>query len=333
MRHRSRSLVLWPLGIIILLWLSSGLYVVSPGERALVFRFGRLLDPSGQGPGLHVHLPWPVDMMQKTSMSAMRRVEIGFRTQPTNWGEDVRSYQWESRHIVGKYTKKPEESIMFTGDENFIDINTIVQYQVAEITSFLLHVEDPETLVKSAAEEAIRIVVAMEPLDDLLTSERSRVEKQILEVLHKTLANNDAGIKVTAVKLQDVHPPLEVVDAFREVASAREDKNRLINEAYAYRNEVLPRARGNVVGEIHKAEAEKQERIHHARGEAQKFMALFGEYQKAREVTEVRMFLETMEQSLTGLEKFIVEPNASKEPLDLRFFKGQEAEIYEGVER
>lgn len=333
MRRRSRSLVLWPLGIIVLLWLSSGLYVVGPGERALVFRFGRLMDSLGQGPGLHVRVPWPVDAVQKTSMSAIRRVEIGFRTQPTNWGGDVRSYQWESRHVVGKYTKKPEESIMFTGDENFIDVNTIVQYQVAEITSFLLYVEDPETLVRSAAEEAIRIVVAMEPLDDLLTSERSRVEKQILEVLQKTLANDDAGIKATAVKLQDVHPPIEVVDAFREVASAREDKNRLINEAYAYRNEVFPKARGSVVGEIHKAEAEKQERIHHAQGEAEKFVALFGEYQKAREVTEVRMFLETMEQSLTGLEKFIVEPNASKEALDLRFFKGQEVEFYEGAGR
>ncbi|MCK4597045.1 HflK protein, partial [bacterium] len=162
---------------------------------------------------------------------------------------------------------------------------------------------------------------------------RLSVEEQILQTLQATLERVGSGIQVMAVKLQDVHPPIEVVEAFRDVASAREDKNRLINEAYAYRNEVLPRARGKGVDEIYQAEAQKQERINAARGEAEKFVALLREYQKARKVTEVRMFLETMEKALTGMEKFIVEPGASREPLDLRFFKGQPGAIFEGAGR
>jgi len=196
-----------------------------------------------------------------------------------------------------------------------------------------LRLEGPETMVRSAAEEAIRKIVSMEPLDDLLTSERSLVENEILKVLQATLSKFGSGVQVTAVKLQDVHPPVDVVDAFREVASAREDKNRFINEAYAYKNEVIPKARGQAVGEIHQAEGQKRERIDKASGEADKFKALLSEYHKAREVTEVRMFLETMEQSLPELEKFIVEPKASQGPLDLRFFSGQSGEILEGVER
>ncbi|MCK4272012.1 FtsH protease activity modulator HflK [bacterium] len=333
LRHRGRRLLVWLSVLVLLLWFSSGLYQVGPGERALVFRFGRLLDASGQGPGLRVHLPWPVERARKIPVNIIRRIEIGFRTQLIASAADMRSYQWESRHVIGKYIKKPEESIMFTGDENLIDVNTIVQYRVAEITSFLLRLEDPETLVRLAAEEAIRTVVGMETLDNLLTLDRLSVEEQILQTLQATLERVGSGIQVMAVKLQDVHPPIEVVEAFRDVASAREDKNRLINEAYAYRNEVLPRARGKGVDEIYQAEAQKQERINAARGEAEKFVALLREYQKAREVTEVRMFLETMEKALSGMEKFIVEPGASREPLDLRFFKGQPGEIFEGAGR
>ena len=333
LHRRGRLLFTWLAVTVGLLWLFSGLYIVGPGERALVFRFGQLMSTMGREPGLHVHLPWPMETVRKVSVSEVKRVEVGFRTQPVISGGDFGTYQWESRHVAGRYTKKPEESVLFTGDENLIDVNAIVQYRIVEVASFLLRLEGPETMVRSAAEEAIRKIVSMEPLDDLLTSERSLVENEILKVLQATLSKFGSGVQVTAVKLQDVHPPVDVVDAFREVASAREDKNRFINEAYAYKNEVIPKARGQAVGEIHQAEGQKRERIDKASGEADKFKALLSEYHKAREVTEVRMFLETMEQSLPELEKFIVEPKASQGPLDLRFFSGQSGEILEGVER
>jgi membrane protease subunit HflK len=162
----------------------------------------------------------------------------------------------------------------------------------------------------------------MEPLDGLFTTDRLMVEKRIQEILQNAMENTDAGILITAVKLQDVHPPVEVVDYFRDVASAREDKNRLINEAYAYRNEIIPRARGQGAEQVHQAEAKNLERVHHAHGEAEKFLALLREYQRARTVTEIRMFLETVDAALPELEKFIVEPDASHQPVDLRFFTG-----------
>jgi len=333
LRRWSRGFIISLAVILALVWFSSGIYRVDPGERALEFRFGRLLPSSDKGPGMHVHLPWPIDTVRKTSLEAIRRVEIGFRTQPEAKGTSVRSYQWESRHVQGRYSKRPEESIVFTGDENLIDVNTTVQYRVAEATSYLLNVENPEGLVRSAAQEAIRKTVGMETLDALFTTDRVAVEKEILKVLQATMDRTNSGVEVTSVSLQDVHPPVEVVDYFRDVASAREDKNRLINQAFAYRNEVLPRARGRGYEQIQMARADKQERVDRATGEAERFTAILGEYRKAPNVTEVRLFLEVVEQTLPGLEKFIVEPGASREPLDLRFFNDQSESVMGGAEK
>jgi membrane protease subunit HflK len=334
LHRRGRTVLVGSLILLALLWILTGVYQVGTGERALVFRFGRLLKGSGQGPGLYIHLPWPIESVRKAQVDAVRRIEIGFRTQlQESPGGNTHSYQWESRHVRGRYVKKPEESIMFTGDENLIDVNAIVQYRVSDPKAFLLHMENPQDLVRSSAEESIRKVVSMEPLDDLFTTGRIYVERKIEEILQNTMSAIGSGILVTSVRLQDVHPPVEVVDYFRDVASAREDKNRLINEAYAYRNEVLPTARGTGAEQIFKAEAEKQERIHHARGEADKFIALVRQYGRARTVTEVRMFLETVDAVLPDLEKFIVEPHASYEPIDLRFFDERTQDVLTVEER
>jgi membrane protease subunit HflK len=307
--------------LVFLLWALSGLYRVDPGERALVFRFGRLVDRTGQGPGLHYHLPWPFESASKSSLQSIRRLEIGFRTQFEIATGNAQSYQWESRHVRGRYSKRPEESVMFTGDENLVDINVIVQYRVTDIGKYLLLVEEPEKLIRSAAEEITRQVVGMEPLDDLFTRDRMIVEGSIQERLQETMERTDCGIRITAVKMQDVHPPVEVVEYFRDVASAREDKNRLINEAHAYRNEVLPIARGRALEQVRQAEARNKELADRARGEADRFTALLRAYQRARTVTEVRLFLEAVDETLPDLEKFIVEPDAAHDPVDLRFFR------------
>lgn len=320
LQQRGRRLLFGLAMLVVLFWLGSGLYQVDPGERALVFRFGRLADAAGQGPGLHYHLPWPFETVRKASLQQVRRLEIGFRTQMEMPTGDAQSYQWESRHVQGRYSKRPEESVMFTGDENLVDINAIVQYRITDIGKFLLLVEEPEKLVRSAAEEIIRQVVSMEPLDDLFTRDRIIVERSIQEHLQQTMERTDCGIRITAVKLQDVHPPVEVVEYFRDVASAREDKNRLINEAQAYSNEVLPVSRGRALEKLRQAEAEKKERTDRARGEADRFVALLGTYRQARTVTEMRLFLEAVDEALPELEKFIVEPDAAHDPVDLRFF-------------
>ena len=319
-RLQGRRLLIGFVVLIVLFWAGSGLYRVGPGEQALEFRFGRLIDGEGKGPGLHYHLPWPFESISKTSLQSVRRLEIGFRTQVEIPTGNAQSYQWESRHVRGRYSKRPEESVMFTGDENLVDINAIIQYRVIDIEKFLLLVEEPEKLVRSATEEVIRQVVGMEPLDDLFTRDRLIVEQSIQARLQETMERTDCGIRITAVKMQDVHPPVEVVEYFRDVASAREDKNRLINEAHAYRNEVLPVARGQAVEQITQAEAENKELVDRASGEADRFTALLGSYQRARTVTEMRLFLEAVDETLPGLEKFIIEPDAAHDPVDLRFF-------------
>jgi len=317
---RGRRLLYGLAVLVFLSWAVSGLYQVGPGERAVKFRFGKLADHADQDPGLHYRLPWPFESIRKTSLQSVRRLEIGFRTQVETPTGNAQSYQWESRHVRGRYSKRPEESVMFTGDENLVDINAIVQYRVVDIKKFLLSVEEPENLVRSAAEEIIRQVVGMEPLDDLFTRDRMVVERSIQERLQKMMERTDCGIHIAAVKMQDVHPPVEVVEFFRDVASAREDKDRLINEAHAYRNEVLPIARGQALEQIRQAEAENKERVDRATGEADRFTALLRTYQRARNVTEMRLFLEAVDEALPRLEKFIIEPDAAHDPVDLRFF-------------
>ena len=331
-RMRGRRFLAGFLALAFLLWACSGLYRAAPGERALEFRFGRLVDQTGQGPGLHYHLPWPFESVRKTSLQAVRRLEIGFRSQLEIPTGDAQSYQWESRHVRGRYSKRPEESVMFTGDENLVDINTIVQYRIIDIEKYLLLVEEPEMLVRSAAEEIIRQIVGMEPLDDLFTRDRMIVERSIQERLQASMERTDCGISITAVKMQDVHPPVEVVEYFRDVASAREDKNRLINEAHAYRNEVMPIARGQALEQIRQAEAERKERTDRAAGEADRFVALLQTYQQARTVTETRLFLEAVDEALPELEKFIIEPDAAHDPVDLRFFtEGDRKDLDKGT--
>lgn len=303
---------------VIVIWATSGLYTLQFGQEGLVFRFGEL-SRYELSPGLHYHIPAPFDKVIKVPVSTISRIELGFRSAGRGTAS-VRAYQWESRHLAGSYEKRLAESLIFTGDENIIDVNTVIQYRVREPVRFVLNVENPEALVRAGAEAALRGIVGTSDIDDLLTTQRTRVEGQVLVLLQSILDETALGIDVVAVKLQDVHPPYEVVSAFREVASAREDKNRMINQALAYRDSLIPEMRGLGGKLVAEAHAETTEAIYHALGEAGRFVQVLAEYEKAREVTELRLYLETMERVLPGLEKFVVEPEAGAEPLDLRFF-------------
>ena len=300
------------------IWALSGVYALEFGEEGLVFRFGKL-SRYELSAGIHYHTPTPFERVIKVPVATISRVELGFRSAGRGTAS-ARAYQWESRHTAGSYEKRLAESLIFTGDENIIDVNTVVQYRVREPVRFILSVEDPGTVVRAAAEAALRRIVSKSPIDDLLTTQRTRVEGQVLKLLQNILDDTDLGIDVVAVRLQDVHPPYEVVSAFREVASAREDKNRMINQALAYRDSLIPEVRGLGGKLVAEAHAETTEAIHHARGEASRFVQVLAEYEKAKDVTELRLYLETMERVLPKLEKFVVEPEAGDEPLDLRFF-------------
>jgi membrane protease subunit HflK len=304
--------------LVFAIWAMSGFYKLEFGQEGLVFEFGRL---SGYqiSSGLHYHLPAPFERVVKVRVSAISRVELGFRSVGRGTAS-ARAYQWESRHLAGSYEKRLDESLIFTGDENIIDLNTVVQYRVREPVKFILSVENPETVVRAGAEAAIREVISMTSIDDLLTTERNSVEGRVLVLLQQILDETAPGVEVVTVKMQDVHPPYEVVSAFREVASAREDKNRMINQALAYRDSLIPETRGLGEKLVAEAHAETTEAVYHAKGEASRFVQVLAEYQKAKDVTELRLYLETMERVLPGLEKFVVEPEAGSEPLDLRFF-------------
>jgi membrane protease subunit HflK len=185
---------------------------------------------------------------------------------------------------------------------------------------YVLSIEKPALVVATYGQASVRRVVSITGIDQLLTTDRTRIEGMVAVRLQDLLDRSSSGIEVIDVKLQDVHPPVEVVSAFREVASAKEDKNRMINQAEAYRDSLVPEARGLAAKMIAEADAEKTESVERATGEASRFLSMVEQYGANRNVTEIRMYLETMEIVLPGLEKFIVEPGAGGEPLDLRFF-------------
>ena len=285
----------WGVPIVLVLWLLSGIYIVRPDEQGVVRRFGKAVRTTEPGP--HYRLPQPIETVDKVKVTKVRRLEIGFRT--IHPGPPAR------------YKFMPQESLMLTGDEQIVDAQAIVQYKVREPEKFLFNVkylESPQGALMDAAEVALRQVVGQRPIDDVLITEKLQVELDIRELLQQIIDRYDSGVKITAVKLQTVRPPKEVEKAFSDVVSAKEDKDRLVKEADGYREDVLPKARGQAEKIIREAEAYKAERINHAQGDADRFLAVLKEYEKAKDVTRKRLYLETMEQILPGIRKFVIDP-------------------------
>ena len=279
------------------LWLLSGIYTVAPDEKAVVLRFGKL--HAVVEPGLHYHLPSPIENRITRSVTQVYREEIGFRT--TDPGPPAR------------YIAKPKESLMLTGDENIIDVEMVVQYRVSSVVDALFSVsglgvfEDRNAgLVHDACEAALRQVVGRHRIDEALTEGKLRIQTEIHAKLQELFDRYQCGLSVESVQLQTVGPPAQVDDAFKDVASAKEDRERLVNEARGYQNDVIPKARGEAQRLIKEAEAYKIERIRRAQGDADRFRAVYAEYKKAPSVTEKRLYLETMETILPGLKKYII---------------------------
>ncbi len=287
----------WIIPAVVVVWLLSGIYIVRPGEQGVVRRFGKAVRVTQPGP--HYHFPQPIEVVDKVKAEKVRRIEIGFRT--IHPGPPAR------------YRFIPQESLMLTGDEQIVDAQIIVQYKVKEPEKFLFNVKDlerPQGALMDAAEVALRQVVGQRPIDDVLITEKLQIEIDIRELLQKIIDKYDSGVRITAVKLQTVRPPEEVKKAFSDVVSAKEDKERLIKEAEGYNKDVLPKARGEARSRVLAAEAYKAERIERARGDADKFLVVLKEYEKAKDVTRKRLYLETMEQILPGIRKFVIDPRA-----------------------
>jgi membrane protease subunit HflK len=294
-----------PIGLVVLvaavLYLASGIYIVAPDERGIVLRFGRVVRETGSGPSYH--LPWPIETVLKPSVTAIRKDEIGFRT--------------ISAGPPARYEEVPREALMLTGDENIVKLEFIVQYRIRPDaegpTDFLFNLRNPQEAVRAAAEAAMREVIGSMPIDAALTEGKERVQQDAQVVLQGILDLYDAGIEVVTLKLQDVDPPMQVSDAFKDVISAQQDRERLINEALGYANDVVPRARGQAAQLLNEAEAYRETRVRDATGVAQRFVALQEEYAKAPDVTRQRLYLEAMEAVLPDVHKILLDDLAAKQ--------------------
>lgn len=287
-----------------ILWLFSGFYIVDAEEQAVITRFGkyhRVADP-----GLNYRIPSPIERDIKQKVTRIEREEVGFRsTESSNSGNYTQTRTTAQRNI-------PQESLMLTGDENIVDINFEVQWKIRDIKAFVFNVYKPKDTVKNAAESAMREVIGNTPIASALAEGRSNIEQKTKELLQKTLDAYGAGVDIVRLQMLKVDPPAQVVDAFRDVQTARADKEREINQAQAYQNDIIPRARGDAARLVQEAEGYKQEVIARSKGDASRFVAIYEEYKGARDVTKKRLYLETMEDVLQGMDKIIVDNKGSQ---------------------
>ncbi|MDA9077448.1 FtsH protease activity modulator HflK [Candidatus Pelagibacter sp.] len=290
-----------PIGLILIIiafvWLASGLYRVGPDEQGVVLRFGKFVKTTQ--PGLHYHIPLPVESVQTPKVTKVNRIDIGFRSERDSGFSQG-----------GGVADVPQESLMLTGDENIVNIDFSVFWVIKDAGKFLFEIQDPEGTVKAAAETAMREVIAKSKIQPVLTEGRAQIEIETQEIIQSILDEYNSGIQITQVQTQKADPPDQVIDAFRDVQAARADMERSKNEAEAYANDVIPRARGEAAKIMQAAEAYKQKVVAAAEGEASRFVSIYNEYAKAKEVTQERMYLETMEKVLADIDKVIIEKNA-----------------------
>ena len=275
----------------IIVWLATGIFIIDPEEQGVIKRFGEVTEVVGPGP--HYHLPSPIETVQIAPVTAVRRLEIGFRTIQTG--------------PPAKYRRVLKESLMLTGDENIIDVQFIVQYRISDLENYLYSLTNPDVTVRSAAESAMREVIGDSSVTQALTVGKGIIEDTTALLLQQTMNSYKGGIKIENVKLQDVHPPDAVKEAFKDVVSAREDREKMINDAEGYRNNLVPKSRGEAAQIINNAKAYAKEKVLVALGESERFNLVYEEYRKAKEITRDRILLETMASILPKVNKVIAD--------------------------
>ncbi len=290
---RGRGILLVVIAVVILLVGASSVYTVAPDEQGVVLRFGAFNRIST--PGLGLKLPFVEDVLLP-KVTRINRVEVGFRGASTS---------------EGRTSELPEESLMLTGDENIIDINFIVLWVINDAKRYLFNIRNPDGTVKSAAESAMREVIGHSELASALTGGRPKIESETQALMQTILDSYHAGIMITSVQLQKVDPPDQVLDAFRDVQSAKIDQQRLINEAEAYRNNIVPVAHGDGARIVQEAEAYRAQVVLNAQGDAARFLSVLESYNVAKDVTARRLYIETMQNVLQNTNKIILDKGAS----------------------
>jgi membrane protease subunit HflK len=273
--------------ILVAMFYKSFFFTVQSNELGVVLRFGKFNREVGQG--FHLRLPYPIENVFIPNVTQIRRAEVGYRTLKAV----------KKRHI-------PEEALMLTGDENIIDIEMVVQYVIKNAKDYLFMVRNPDLTIKSTSEAVLRHVIGRHGIDEALTTGRAAIQDEISGKIQELLDVYKTGLRVQQVQLQEVHPPQAVVDAFEEVQRAKEDRETKINSAIGYKNDIIPRARGQAQEKIFNAEGYKAKRIAEAKGDADKFIQMYNKYRTAKSVTKKRIYLETMQEVLPGIKKYIL---------------------------
>ena len=278
------------LGIVVvvalLAWGAYGIYIVDPAEAGVVLRFGKYVRTTGPGP--HWVPPF-VEGVEKVNVQVIRSQDVGFRTQGTG------------------ATSVANESLMLTQDENIIDIQFAVQYRVKDPAHFLFNVVDPEITLRQATESAVREIVGRSGMDFVITEGRDAVAAEAMVLIQEILDRYGSGLNVTSVNMQNAQPPAEVQEAFFDAIKAREDQERIINEANAYKADIVPKARGEAQAIVERAEAYRQRVIAHAEGETSRFLQVLTEYRRAPEITRERLYIEAVESVMANSSKVLVD--------------------------
>jgi membrane protease subunit HflK len=306
--------------LILFLYVGTGFYVVLPYQTGLELLFGKVIEKNG--PGLHFHLPKPLGNALAIDTSAMIRLESGFRTDMNYTGKEPEMYLWENMHNQGMYTKVPEEALSIAGDENLIDVNFICYYLITDPVQYALNIENAHETLRNLFVYEIHAICGQYSLDDLLTSERSKMQQQLLSRMKHTTNTLSLGVDIQRVYLQEVHPPIEVIPQYRNISSAREKKDEIIHKASAYSNDLVPRSRGEATAMILDSKAYADEKLNNAQGETESYRLRERYFSKYKAVQESRLWWETTEKVLKDKVLYILPSKAER-----RFSENEEKKM------
>lgn len=311
-RHLRVGLIASALAVVAAgLYLLTGFYTVKPGEQGVVKRFGQVQAQVSQ-PGAHYRLPWPIDKVEIVGVGEARRAEIGLLLP-------------EHRHPAFMQEKVQ----LLTGDENVINVEAVVHYKIKDAARYLYRVNfSEERLLHNAVTAALVELIGQMGVDDILTTEKISAQAKILWTAQKVLDDYESGLQLTAFNIQAIVPPTDVADAFRDVTTAREDKEQTINQSRGYSNSIIPEARGKAREITTEAEAYRTTVVNRAQGDATRFDGMLAEYRKnsaiySEDVTRYRLYLETMEKILPGVKKYVLQPVAEGAKVNLKFLTRQ----------
>ena len=282
--------------VLVIAWLLSGLYRVETREQGLELVLGRYTTTTGEG--LNFNWPSPIGDVEVVNVTSQRTLPLGYEPSTMT----VRT--------VNVAQQRERGSLMLTADENIIDIQFNVVWMVKNAFDFAFNIRNPEEAVRSAAEAAMREVIGRTELQLALTQGRAAIQEESAAQIQRILDSYKSGITVLSIQLLPVNPPASVIAAFNDVQAARQHKERAINEAQAYRNEVIPRAKGEAERQIQQGEGYRAEVLNRAQGDAQRFISVYNEYAQAKDVTKERIYIETMEEVMRNMNKVLIDKSA-----------------------